>query len=82
MKQNVSETESNWRFLQKCKNMSAKQEMYLMSHSRHDHFHPILILPVNLIKLLQQHTNIVPLVVGPTVTNGCKELHLKYSRIP
>ena len=26
MKQNVSETESNWRFLQKCKNMSAKQE--------------------------------------------------------
>ena len=23
-----------------------------------------------------------PLVVGPTVTNCCKKLHLKYSRIP
>ena len=23
-----------------------------------------------------------PLVVGPTITNYCKELHLKYSRIP
>ena len=23
-----------------------------------------------------------PLVVGPTATNCCKELHLKYSRIP
>ena len=26
MKQNVTETESNWRFQKKCKNMSTKQE--------------------------------------------------------
>ena len=27
MKQNVSETESNWSFLKKCKNMPTKQEI-------------------------------------------------------
>ena len=29
--------------------------LYLMPPSRHDHFHPILILPVKTIKLRQQH---------------------------
>ena len=33
------------------------KKMYLMPHSRHDHFHPILILPINLVQLLKQHEN-------------------------
>ena len=35
--------------------MFTKQE--IVSDARHGHFHPILILPVKMIELLQQHAN-------------------------
>ena len=74
MKQNVSETESNWHFRKKCKNMSTKQ-LYLMLPSRHAHLHLILILPVTIFELLQQHTKYYsPLLVNPINKNCCKEL--------
>ena len=43
MKQNVRETES--------------MKSYLMAPSSHGYFHPILILPVRMVALPQQHAN-------------------------
>ena len=74
MKQNVSETESNQHFREKCKNMSTER-LYLMLPSRHAHLHLILILPVTIFELLQQHTKYYsPLLVNPINKNCCKEL--------
>ena len=57
MKQNVSETESNWRFRKNVKGYLQKRKAYLMLPSKHGHFHPILILPLKIVDLLQQHAN-------------------------
>ena len=57
MKQNVSETGSNWRFRKNVKTCLQKKKFYLMSHSRHGHFHPILILHLKIVKLPQQHAS-------------------------
>ena len=57
MKQNVSETESNWRFRKNVKTCLQNKKSYLMPPSRHGHFHPILILPVKIVELPQQHAN-------------------------
>ena len=46
MKQNVSETESNWHFRKKLKTCLQNKKLYVMSLSKHGHFHPILILHV------------------------------------
>ena len=35
------------------------KKVYLMSHSRPSHFHPILILPLKMVELPQQHANTV-----------------------
>ena len=45
MKQNVRETENNWQ----------SKKLYLMSPSRHNHFHPILDLPAKMVELPHQH---------------------------
>ena len=58
MKQNVSETESNWRFRKNVKTFLQNKKSYLMPLSRHGHFHPILVLPVKIVELPQQHANI------------------------
>ena len=57
MKQNVSETESDWRFRKNVKACPQNKKLYLMTPSRHGHFYPILILNVKLVKLPQQHAN-------------------------
>ena len=57
MKQNVSETGSNWHFRKNVKMCLQNKKSYLMSPSRHDHFHPILFLSVKMVNLLQQHEN-------------------------
>ena len=57
MKQNVSETE-----------IGVFEKM-----QKHDHFHPILILPVKIVELLQQHANTTWFI-------GCKPYH--YQRAP
>ena len=62
MKQNFSEIESNWHFQKKKEKVKAclqNKKVYLISHSRHSHFHPILILPLKMVELLQQHVNTV-----------------------
>ena len=59
MKQNISVTESNWHFLKKCKNMSTKHESISDAAFKAWPFHPILILPVKMVELLQQHANTV-----------------------
>ena len=43
MKQNVSETGSNWRFRKNVKTCLQNKKSYPMPLSRHGHFHPILI---------------------------------------
>ena len=55
MKQNVSETGSNWLFQENVKTCLQSKKLYLILLSRHDHFHPILILHVNIVQLPQQH---------------------------
>ena len=57
MKQNVSETVSNWHFQKNVKTCLQNKKSYLMLLSRHDHFHLILILHVKIVKLLQQHAS-------------------------
>ena len=57
MKQNVSETESNWGFRKNVKACLQNKKLYLMPPSRHGHFHPILILSVKMVELPQQHAN-------------------------
>ena len=52
-------------------------KLYLMPPSRHGHFHPILILPVKTVKLLQQHAKITV----HFITNCWKELLPKCSRV-
>ena len=53
MKQNVSETESNWRFQKNVKKYLQNNKSYLMLPSRHGHFHLILVLPVKMFELPQ-----------------------------
>ena len=74
MKQNDSETESDWRFWKNVKTCLENKNFYLMPPSIHGHFHLILILPVKVVFLLQKHANTK--VVNPTITNCCKELHV------
>ena len=57
MKQNVSETESNWHFRKNIKICLQNKKLYLMPPSKHGHFHPILILPVKMVELPQQHAS-------------------------
>ena len=57
MKQFVSETESNRRFRKNVKTYLQNKKSYLMLPLRHTHFHLILILPVKVVVLPQQHAN-------------------------
>ena len=57
MKQNVSETRSDWHFRENVKTCLQNKKTYLMPLSRHDHFHQILILHVKMVKLPQQHAS-------------------------
>ena len=57
MKQNISETESSWRLRKNVKTCLQNKKSYLMLPLRHGHFHPILILPVKMVELLQRHAD-------------------------
>ena len=57
MKQNISETESNWHFQKNAKACLQNKKSYLMLPSRDGHFHPILISPIKMVELSQQHAN-------------------------
>ena len=57
MKQNVSETGSNWRYRKNVKTCLQNKKSYLMPLSRHGYFHLILILHVKIVKLPQQHAS-------------------------
>ena len=52
-----SDTESNWHFRKNVKICLQKKNVHLMPPSKHAYFHPILILPLNIVELLQQHAN-------------------------
>ena len=57
MKQNVSETESNCPFQKNMQTCLQNEKLYLTMPSRHGNFHLILILPVKMVNLPQQHAN-------------------------
>ena len=59
MKQNASKTEGNGHFRKNVKAYLQNKKMYLMLPSRHGCFHQILIFPVKMTELLQQHANTV-----------------------
>ena len=81
MKQNVSETGSNWHFRKNVKTCLQNKKLYLMLLSRHGHFHPILILHEKIAKLPQQHASTTvlffPVVYLTLSSPSCKELYLK-----
>ena len=53
MKQNVSETDSNWCIQKNVKTCLQNKKDGVL----HGHFHPILILPVKMVELPQQHAS-------------------------
>ena len=57
MKQNVSETGSNWRFRKNVKTCLQNKKSYLMPLSRHGHFYPILSLHLKIVKLPKQNAS-------------------------
>ena len=77
MKQNDSETESNWHFQKKCKNMSTKQESVSDAAFKTWPFSSDFNFADKLGPVTEATWEYFPLVVGPTITNCCKELHLK-----
>ena len=79
---NVSETESNWRFGKKCENMFTKQESISDAAFMAWPFSSDFNFATKDGQATAASCKYCPLVVGPTVTNCCKELHLKYRRIP
>ena len=56
MKQNVSDTDCNWCFRKNVKTCLQNKKADGVS-SRRGHFHPILILPVKMVELPQQHAS-------------------------
>ena len=80
MKQNVSETESNQRFQKNVKTCLQNKKVYLMPPSRWP-----FSSDFNSASQDDQVTAVTwkhcPLAVSPIFTS-CKELHLKYGKIP
>ena len=66
MKQNVSGTESNWRFRKNAKTCLENKKVYLIPLLRHGHFHAILNL---LVKMIEYCSNMQILYVSPIVTS-------------
>ena len=64
-------------FSKKCENMSTKQESISDATFSSD-----FNFVIKDGRFTAATCKYCPLVVGPTVTNCCKELHLKYSKIP
>ena len=82
MKQNVSETESNWRF-RKNVQMSIKQEIVSDTAFKAWPFSYDFNFACNSGRVTTAtHICYCPLVVNPTVTNCCKELHPRCGRVP
>ena len=81
MIQNVNETESNWHFQKKCKNMSTKQENVSDAALKARPFLSDFDFASKDDRVTAATCKYCPLAEGPTVTSCCKELHLKYSRI-
>ena len=80
MKQNVSETESNQCFLKKCKNMPAKQESASDTAFKTWLFSSHFNFASKDDRVTTATCKYCLLVVSPTVTNCCLELHLKYGK--
>ena len=67
------------------------KKLYLMSPSRYDHFHLILILPVKIVELLQQHANTtihwfytlpLPIVAKSSILNVAEFLDPSLKMLP
>ena len=91
MKQNVSETKGIWHFRKNVKTCLQHKKSYLMPPSRHDHFHPVLILPVKMVELPQQHANTIvhwlqtlplPIVAKSSVLNVVQFLDPSFKTSP
>ena len=48
---------SDWSFRKNVKLCQQNKKLHLMLPSRHNHFHLILVLPVDMVKLPQQRAN-------------------------
>ena len=83
IKQNVCETESNWRFWKKTLNMSTKQEILSDAAFKAWPFSS----DFNFARKDGRVTTVTskyycPLVVNPTITCCCKELRFKCGKVP
>ena len=68
MKQNISETESNWRFQKNVKTCLQNKKSYLIPPSRDGYFHRILILPVKMVESYRSNMQI-------QLSIGCKHCY-------
>ena len=84
MKQYVGETESNWRFWKKCKNISAKHKSVSGNTFKAWSFPSAFNFTCKDGWVTHQHANTVYWLQAPLqvsiITNCCKELHLKCDR--
>ena len=82
MKQNVSETESNWHFRKNVK-MSRKQEIVSDASFKAWPFSSDFNFTCKDCQVTAATCKYYCLlVVNPTITNCCKELHLECGRVP
>ena len=80
MKQNVSETKSNWYFQKKCKSMSTKQESVSDTTFKAWPFSSSFNLASKHGGVNTATCQYFPLVVGPTITNCCKRTILNIGK--
>ena len=78
-------------FSKKYENMSIKKESVSDAAFKHGHFHLILILPLKMVELLQQHANTtvhwlqalpLPIVVKNSILNLAEFLDLYFKKLP
>ena len=83
--------ESNWCFQKNVKTFPQNKKLYLMPPSRHGHFRLILILPVKMVELSQQHAYTIahwlwalplPIAAKSTILNLTEFLDLSLKTSP
>ena len=82
MKQDVSETESNWRFRKNVKTSLQKQESVSDAAFKTCPFSCNFKFASKNDRVNAVTCKYSPLDVSPSVTNCSKELHLKYDKVP
>ena len=82
MKQNVSETESNWRFRKNLKTSTKQEIVSDVAFQAWPFSSSFNVAYKDGWVTAETCKHYFPLVVNPTITNCCKELNFKCGRVP